>query len=101
MAIAEVSIIPVGTGSPSVSRYVARAVTVLQQEKDVKYELTPMGTVIEGDLNRILALVEAMHQTAFDEGALRVVTRVEIDDRRDKSITGQSKLDSVMKKLEK
>jgi len=54
MAIAEVSIIPLGTSTPSVSKYVARAVSVLRQEKDVKYELTSMGTIIEGDLEKII-----------------------------------------------
>ena len=32
MAIVEVSVIPIGTQTPSVSRYVARAVRVLQSE---------------------------------------------------------------------
>ena len=33
MAIADVSILPVGTGSPSVSQYVVGAVSVLLKEK--------------------------------------------------------------------
>jgi uncharacterized protein (TIGR00106 family) len=99
MAIAEVSVIPLGTKTPSVSQYVARSVKVLEQEKGVKYETTAMGTIIEGDLDRILAVVKKMHEGAFGEGVARVITTVEIDDRRDKAQDMKAKLDSLKKKL--
>ena len=101
MAIAEVSIIPLGTSTPSVSKYVARAVSVLRQEKDVKYELTSMGTIIEGDLEKIIEVVKKMHQATFDEGVMRVVTTIKIDDRRDKPSTMSGKIESLMKELER
>ncbi len=47
MAMVEVGVVPVGTKTPSVSKYVAKAVKILQAEKDIKYELTAMGTIIE------------------------------------------------------
>jgi len=65
MAIAEVSVVPLGTKTPSVSQYVARAVKFLEQEKDIRYEMTAMGTIIEGDLDRILAVVQKMHEGIF------------------------------------
>ena len=46
MAIAEISVVPLGTKTPSVSQYVARAVKVLEQEKNIRYEMTAMGTII-------------------------------------------------------
>jgi len=85
MAIAEVSVVPLGTKTASVSQYVARAVKVLEQEKGIRYELTAMGTIIEGDLGRILAVVKTMHEATFAEGVARVLTTVKIDDRRDKA----------------
>ncbi|MBU2607729.1 MAG: MTH1187 family thiamine-binding protein [Chloroflexi bacterium] len=99
MAMVEVSIVPVGTDSPSVSQYVALALKVLQAEKDLKYELTAMGTILEGDLGRLLTVVRKMHQSVLDTGVKRVVTTVKIDERRDKvsSITG--KVASVKEKL--
>ena len=100
MALVEVSIIPLGTGTPSVSQYIAQAVKVLEGEEDIKYELTAMGTIIEGDLERLLALVRKMHETAFDAGAMRVVTIVKIDERRDKISGMSSKLESVKRELE-
>jgi uncharacterized protein (TIGR00106 family) len=99
MAIAEISVVPLGTKTPSVSQYVARAVKVLEQEKSMKYEITPMGTVIEGNLDEILAVVKKMHEAVFGEGAARVVTTIKIDDRRDKAQGMKEKVDSVKKKL--
>ena len=99
MAIAEVSVVPLGTKTPSVSQYVARAVKVLEREKEIRYEITAMGTIIEGDLDRILAVVKKMHEGAFGEGVARVITTIKIDDRRDKSQGMKAKVDSLKKKL--
>ena len=99
MALVEVSIIPIGTGSPSLSRYIARAVEVLQGEKDIKYELTAMGTVIEGDLAQLMALVGKMHEAVFDAGVMRVLTTVNIDDRRDKTSSLSGKVESLKREL--
>ena len=101
MAIAEVSIVPLGTKTPSVSEYVARACRALQEEKNIKYELTSMGTIIEGDLGDILRAVRNMHEATFDKDIMRVVTTVKIDDRRDKALSMKSKTESVLKKLER
>lgn len=43
MVIAEVSIIPIGTKTPSVSKYVARAVKTVMQQKKVKYLIDGYG----------------------------------------------------------
>jgi uncharacterized protein (TIGR00106 family) len=100
MAIVDVSIVPVGTPTPSVSQYVARAVQILQSEPDIKYELTAMGTIIEGDLERLLTLAGRMHQSAFEAGVMRVVTTVKIDERRDKASSMSRKIEAVKSKLE-
>ena len=99
MAVVEVSVLPLGTGSPSVSRHVARAVNVLRQESDIKYEATAMGTIIEGNLDTILAVVRKMHETAFNEEVMRVVTTIKIDDRRDKPLSIDGKLSSLEREL--
>ena len=101
MAILEISVMPLGTGTPSLSRFVAGAVKILQAEKDVKYEMTSMGTNIEGDLEQLLDLARRMHRSAFDAGAQRVVTTMKIDERRDQMATMQGKVASVERELEK
>ncbi|PEJ78382.1 MTH1187 family thiamine-binding protein [Bacillus wiedmannii] len=100
MAIVDVSIMPVGTGNPSVSEYVAEVQKVLEKNADrVKYQLTPMNTVIEGDLPVILEVIQQMHEVPYTKGAQRVATTIRIDDRRDKVSTMEKKLNSVRSKL--
>lgn len=99
MAIAEISVVPLGTRTASVSQYVARAIKVLKQEETLRYETTAMGTIVEGDLNRILELVKKMHEETFGEGVVRVLTTVKIDDRRDKTQGMKAKVESLQKKL--
>jgi len=99
MAIIDISVVPVGTQSPSVSEYIAGAVRMLKSEPDIKYELTPMNTIIEGDLDKLMTLAQKMHRSAFDAGAMRVVTTIRIDERRDKPLTMDSKIKAVKEKL--
>jgi uncharacterized protein (TIGR00106 family) len=99
MAMIDISVVPVGTAGPSVSRYVAGAVGILQKEPGIRYELTAMNTIIEGDLPHLLALAKRMHDSAFDAGAKRVVTTIRIDERRDKPLTIEGKVKAVEEKL--
>ncbi|MCM3784736.1 MTH1187 family thiamine-binding protein [Neobacillus mesonae] len=99
MAIAEVTIIPIGTGSTSLSPYVADLQRTLSQQPGIEYELTSMSTIIEGDLDAVFAAIRALHETPFSSGAQRVSTSVKIDDRRDKPSSSKQKLASVREKL--
>jgi len=98
MAIVFLTITPIGTGTPSVSRYVAGCERVLR-DSGLKNELTAMGTIIEGDLDAILAVIRKMHESPFTDGAVRVSTSIRIDDRRDKEHTIAGKVKSVREKL--
>jgi uncharacterized protein (TIGR00106 family) len=101
MAMIDISVVPVGTGTTSVSAYVAGAVRILKNEPGIKYELTAMNTIIEGELDKLMTLAQKMHRSAFDAGAKRVVTTIRIDERRDKPITIEGKVKAVKEKLEK
>jgi uncharacterized protein (TIGR00106 family) len=98
MAIMEITTFPIGEGT-SLSKYVAKAIEVLESEPDIDYELTAMGTVVIGDLDRLLEVAQHMHQAILDTGAQRVSTTIHIDDRRDKPVTLSSKLESVRKAM--
>ncbi len=98
MAIMEISIIPVGSGT-SLSKHVARAVQVMEGEPEIDYELTSMGTIVVGDLDRLLSIARKMHQAVLDGGVQRLVTLIKIDDRKDKPITLRSKLEAVKREL--
>jgi uncharacterized protein (TIGR00106 family) len=78
---------------------VADCIKVLRNEKKVKYELTAMGTNMEGNLSDLIRIALKMHSVPFKKGALRVVTTLKIDDRRDKKGTLEGKKKSVEKKL--
>ena len=98
MAIAEITVVPSGIG-PSVSDYVVRAIRVIEKHEGVRFRLTPMGTILEGDLDSILDVIRDVHNCAFDDRVKRVLTLVKIDDRRDKELTMEGKLSSVHSKL--
>jgi len=95
-----VNIVPLGTKTPSVSKHLVHALRVLREEKNIKYELTSMGTIIEGDLGEILRVVRKMHESTFDNEIMRVVTTIKIDDRRDKTLSMSGKIESQLKELE-
>jgi uncharacterized protein (TIGR00106 family) len=99
MAVCSISVVPVGTGSTSVSPYVARCHEILKGVKGVKYQLTPMATILEGELDRLLEVIAELHRVPFGEGAKRVLTTVVIDDRADKPLSMAGKVGSVEKKL--
>ena len=98
MAIAAVSISPVGAGT-SVSKYVAAALEVVRAQSRVRYRLDPMFTTLEGELADIYALVQAMQEAVFAAGAERVGTVLKIDDRRDRTVRMEDKVSVVMKLL--
>jgi len=93
--IAEIKIIPIGTAATSLSRYIAACIDTLKQAQDISYQLTAMGTIIQGPLERVLELAQKMHEVPFTMGVKRVVTTISIDDRRDKPITIESKVQAV------
>ncbi len=98
MALVEISIIPVGTSTTSMGDYIADAVRVLEKA-GVKYELSAMGTLFEGTPREVFSLARKVHEAAFRRGAQRVVTRIVIDDRRDKQVTMRSKVAAVKRRL--
>ena len=99
MALLEITVAPLGTGNTSVSKYVAACHKLLELEEGIKYQLTPMSTVIEGDIDKLFEVAKRLHNVPFQEGAMRVSTSMKIDDRRDKESTIDGKILSVKSKL--
>ncbi|HMQ55073.1 MAG TPA: MTH1187 family thiamine-binding protein [Anaerolineae bacterium] len=56
---------------------VDKAIAVIQAA-GVKYEVGPMETTMEGDLDELLAVVKQVHRACFVEGVEHVVTVVKI-----------------------
>ncbi|MCJ7600853.1 MAG: MTH1187 family thiamine-binding protein [Desulfobulbaceae bacterium] len=98
MALLQLTMIPLGTGTPSVGDYVADIQRALEKE-NVYFQLNDMGTLIEGEAGELLALVAKIYELPFQKGAQRVVTHMVIDDRRDKHVVIGDKIDAVRKRL--
>lgn len=99
MAVVELTVCPLGTGTTSASKYVAGAQKVLADQDKVKYMLNPMGTVMEGNIDEIFALVRKIQEDVFAKGVDRVYSIIKVDDRRDKVASMEQKLASVKSKL--
>lgn len=94
MALMEISVVPLGLGTPSVGDHVAALVDYLRQHK-IPHRLTDMGTVIEGPPAKLLQWALILHELPFEKGVQRVVTHITIDDRRDKKVALGDKTTSV------
>ena len=82
MAILEISVVPIGTGTASLSDQLA-ALPALLEASGLTYRIHPMGTTIEGGLEELFALARRLHEAGFEGGCRRVLTHVILDDRRD------------------
>lgn len=99
MAIVELSVVPIGTADPSVSNYVSAIQKALAEEDDIRFILTPMSTVLEGELDVLWPIIRKVMEIPFNKGALRVYTTLKVDDRRDKKSTMEGKVASVWQKV--
>ncbi len=77
--LAQVSFVPVGTGEELKELLAGTAKIIASSE--LHYQLTSMGTIIEGEWDEIMALVKKCHDEVAGL-AQRVVTNVTIDDRQ-------------------
>jgi len=96
--IAEIHVVPLGTATTSLSRYVAACLDTIKQTQGISYQLTAMGTIIQGPLERVLELAQKIHEVPFTMGAKRVATTIYIDDRRDRLATMEDKVKAVLSK---
>lgn len=95
MAIVDISVVPIGTKTPGVSEFVREAVAVIKKS-GLKFQVSSMGTAIEGDLAKIFPLIQEIHTACFAKGAQRLLTTIKIDDRRDKKQTMEDKIKVVL-----
>jgi len=99
MALMQISVIPVGTDGPSVGEYIADIERHLRS-RNIDHSLNDMGTIVYGPPERLFQLAAELHDMPFKRGALRVVTQVSIDDRRDTDRKIGEKRQSVMARLQ-
>ncbi len=78
--LAQVNIIPVGTGE-ELKELVAKTLAIVEKS-ELDYQLTAMGTILEGDWEEIMFVIRKCHDE-IKQFSKRVVTEIVIDDRAD------------------
>ena len=85
--LAELEVVPIGTNSASLSTLLAE-VAKLIDKSGLDYRVGPMGTVLEGEWDRIMSVAKQCHQ-AMLASVGRVMTTIRIDDRKDRPGVGR------------
>lgn len=96
--VAEIRVVPVGAGV-STSSLVAEAVRAIV-EMGLRARPTPMCTVFEAEsAEEAFRAALRAHEAVLKAGALRVLTTVTVDERKDMEHTMDTKLASLEAKL--
>ena len=85
--LAELEIVPIGTENASLSTLLAEVARLIDQS-GLDYRVGAMGTVVEGDWDRIMVLAKQCHQAVL-RSTNRVMTTIRIDDRKDQPGNGR------------
>ena len=92
MVLMEFSITPMDKGE-SVSQYVARCVDIIDRS-GLEYELHSMGTIVEGELEAVLAVFKSC-MDRLAEDCERITCTAKIDYRKAQSGRLKSKVNRV------
>ena len=98
MVLLEFSMSPLGKGE-SVSRYVARSLDIIDRS-GVPYRLNPMGTVLEGDWDEVLAVVTRCFKT-MKRDCGRISVSIKVDYRKGHRGRLNTKIESVEQRLKR
>ncbi len=96
MVLLEFAMTPGGKGE-SVSEYVARILDVIDRS-GVAYQLTPMGTILEGDWDQVMGVVTACFK-ALESDCTRIGMNLKVDYRAGPTGRMRSKIEKVEERL--
>lgn len=96
MLLLELSMSPLGKGE-SVGKYVARSLDIIDKS-GVDYRLNPMGTVMEGEWDEVMAVVKACFER-MSKDCNRVTFSIKADYRKGERGRLSAKVAAVEKKL--
>ena len=96
MVLLEFSMAPHGQGE-SVSAYVARILDVIDRS-GVPYQLTPMGTILEGEWDDVMGVVSACFRE-LESDCSRIGVNLKVDYRRGPAGRLKSKVEHVEQRL--
>lgn len=96
MVLLEFSMSPFAKGE-SLSPYVARSLAIIDKS-GLPYQLTPMGTIIEGEWAEVMGVVTACFE-AMKQDCTRISTQIKIDYRAGPGGRIVAKVKSVEEKV--
>jgi len=96
--IAEFSVTPIGSGV-HVGGYVTKAVQIVH-DSGLKYALNPMGTVVEGPWEEVMAVIKRCNDELLKD-CERLSFVIKVDSRRGPSPPMEDKVRSVNDRLER
>jgi uncharacterized protein (TIGR00106 family) len=96
MVLLEFSMSPHGQGE-SLSAHVARIIDIIDKS-GVPYQLTPMGTILEGEWEDVMAVVTACFK-ALQADCPRIGMNLKVDYRAGSEPRMRSKIDKVEAQL--
>lgn len=96
MVLLEFAMAPGGKGE-SVSEYVARILDIIDRS-GVPYQLTPMGTILEGDWDQVMGVVTACFK-ALEADCSRIGVNLKVDYRAGPSSRLKCKTAKVEERL--
>ncbi|HAF71392.1 TPA: hypothetical protein DCL37_08680 [Candidatus Acetothermia bacterium] len=94
--VCEFSVVPLGTGE-SISEQVAKCLKLVR-ESGLPHQLTPMGTILEGEWDEVFQLIKRCRDE-LRKGFRRVLITIRVDDREAPPGRLQAKVRSVEEKL--
>ncbi len=77
----EIAVYPLGTSDPDISKDISKIFEILDL-CELTYQITTMGTIIEGTLDELFVLARKLHEVVFSDTVRRVITVIKLDDRR-------------------
>ncbi len=96
MVLLEFSMSPLDKGE-SLSKYVARSIDIIDKS-GIPYQLTPMGTILEGEWEDVFGVVQACFER-MQQDCGRISINIRCDYRKDRSGRLEQKIRSVESKL--
>ena len=94
--LVEFAMSPMDKGE-SLSKYVSRSIDIIDKS-GVTYQLTPMGSILEGDYAEVMAVIEKCYEK-MNEDCTRITCSIKMDIRKGKDGRLQQKIASVEKVL--
>lgn len=96
--LADVCLVPIGTGTASVLDEVA-IITKLARESPLETTLHSAGTTIAGPWTDVMELIGHFHEVLHERGVVRIQSDIRVGTRTDKLQKPHEKVDVVEAKL--